>query len=212
MGNGSEIAVSKATLSRLPAYLRYLKGEAGKGVEYVSSAVVARDMGYSAVGVRKDLALASSVPGKPGVGFEVRRLIADVEKFLGYHSWTDAVVVGAGGLGRAILSYDGFENYGIHVVAAFDVSPSKVGAVGGKPVYPMERLPEIVRRNGVRVGILTVPRGAAQSACEEMVRAGITAILNFAPVYLNVPDGVTVKYEDLAVSLASLCGETPVSE
>ena len=204
MGN-TENAVSKATASRMPAYLRYLKGEAGKGVEYVSSAAVAKALGVSAVGVRKDLALVASRPGKPRFGFEVRRLIEDIEKFLGYHRWTNAVIVGAGGLGRAILAYEGFENYGIHVIAAFDSSPAKVGAVGGKPVYPMDRLKDIVLRFSVRVAILTVPRGSAQEACD--VRAGVPSILNFAPVYLQVPDGVSVKYEDLAVSLAALCGE-----
>ena len=203
----AENAVSKATISRMPAYLRYLKGEAGKGVAYVSSSAIAAALGFSAVGVRKDLAPVSSQPGKPRFGFEVRRLIEDIEKFLGYHRWTNAVIVGAGGLGRAILAYEGFENYGIHVIAAFDSSPAKVGAVGGKPIYPMERLKDIVVRNLVRVAILTVPRSAAQEACDEIVQAGICAILNFAPVYLHVPEGVCVKYEDLAVSLAALCGE-----
>lgn len=202
----AESAVSRATVSRLPAYLRYLKGEAGKGVEYVSSAAIAKDMGLSAVGVRKDLALVSSRPGKPRFGFEVRLLIEDIEKFLGYHRWTNAVIVGAGGLGRAILRYEGFENYGIHVIAAFDNSSAKVGAVGGKPVYPMERLGDVVKRSDVKVCILTVPRSAAQEACDQAVGAGINAILSFAPVHLLVPEGVTVKYEDLAVSLAELCG------
>ena len=202
----AESAVSKATVSRMPAYLRYLKGEAGKGVEYVSSAAIAKDMGLSAVCVRKDLALVSSRPGKPRFGFEVRLLIEDIEKFLGYHRWTNAVIVGAGGLGRAILSYEGFENYGIHVIAAFDNSPAKVGAAGGKPIYPMERLGDVVRRSDVKVCILTVPRSAAQEACDQAVVAGINAILSFAPVHLHVPEGVKVKYEDLAVSLAELCG------
>lgn len=204
---GNTDTISKATVSRMPAYLRYLKGEAGKGVDYVSSAVIAKDMGYSAVGVRKDLAIVSSLQGKPRMGFGVERLTADIEKFLGYHRWTNAVVVGAGGLGRAILSYDGFDNYGIHIVAAFDNAPSQIGAIAGKPVYPMERLKEIVTRSGVTAGVLTVPRGAAQDACDCMIAAGIRSILNFAPVYLHVPEGVTVKYEDLAVSLAGLCSE-----
>lgn len=204
---GDENAVSKATVSRMPAYLRYLKGEAAKGVANVSSAVIAKDMGLSAVGVRKDLALVSSRPGRPHIGFEVGALIEDIERFLGYHRWTNAVIVGAGGLGRAILSYEGFENYGIHVIAAFDASPAKVGAFGGKPIYPMEKLGEIVRRNAIRVAVLTVPREAAQEACDLIVKAGIRAILNFAPVHLRVPEGVLVRYEDLAVSLAALCGD-----
>ncbi|MDE5896618.1 MAG: redox-sensing transcriptional repressor Rex, partial [Clostridia bacterium] len=94
----------------------------------------------------------------------------------------------------------------IHVLAAFDNSPAKVGAVGGKPVYPMDRFEELVKRHGIRVGILAVPRAVAQEACDGMVRAGIRAVLSFAPVHLHVPEGVTVKYEDLAVSLAALCG------
>lgn len=134
-------------------------------------------------------------------------MITDIEKFLGYHIWTDAVIVGTGALGRAILTYDGFENYGIHVIAGFDVAPERIGAVGGKPVYPVERLPEIVKRNNVRAGLLCVPRSAAQEACDCMIKSGIRAILNFTPVYLRVPDTVTVKYEDLAVSLAALCNE-----
>ena len=202
----AESAVSKATVSRMPAYLRYLKGEAGKGIEYVSSAAIAKDMGLSAVCVRKDLALVSSRPGKPRFGFEVRLLIEDIEKFLGYHRWTNAVIVGAGGLGRAILSYEGFDNYGIHVIAAFDNSPAKVGAVGGKPIYPMERLGDVVKRSDVKVCILTVPRSAAQEACDQVISAGINAIFSFAPVHLRVPEGVKIKYEDLAVSLAELCG------
>ena len=205
MKNG-DTAVSKATVSRMPAYLRYLKGEAGKGVGYVSSSAIATALGVSAVGVRKDLALVSSLPGKPRLGFEVVRLIEDIEKFLGYHRWANAVIIGAGGLGRAILAYEGFENYGIHVIAAFDNAPAKIGAVGGKPVYPMERLGDVVKRSGVKVCILTVPRSAAQEACDRAVETGISAILSFAPVHLRVPDGVTVKYEDLAVSLAELCG------
>lgn len=202
-----ENSISKATVSRMPAYLRFLKGEQGKGEKFISSATVAKGMGLTAISVRKDLALVSSQQGKPRIGYGLEALIRDIEKFLGYDRWTDAVVVGAGGLGRAILAYEGFENYGIHVVAAFDTAPEKVGALAGKPVYPMERLKEIVARHGVRVGILTVPRDAAQEACNELVGAGIVAVLSFAPVHLEVPEGISVKYEDLAVSLAALCGE-----
>lgn len=205
MGTGIINAeMSRATESRMPAYLRYLKGEAGKGVGYVSSAAIAKDMGISAVGVRKDLALVASAPGKPRLGFEVKELIADIERFLGFHRYTSVIVVGAGGLGRAMLAYEGFENYGINVVAAFDIAPSKIGAVKGKPVYPMERLAEVVKQEHITTAILTVPKETAQSACDSIVQAGIKAIMNFAPVYLNVPDGVYIKYEDLAASLSTL--------
>lgn len=206
---GQDSEISKATVARLPAYLRFLKEVASRGSWYVSSAAIAEALGVSAVGVRKDLAFVSSQAGKPKRGFEVNTLISDIEKFLGYDERTAVVVVGAGRLGKAILLYEGFEHFRIDVVAAFDISPEKIGAVGGKPIYPLERLGEIVRRHSVKAGILTVPRESAQRACDAMVEAGIRAILNFAPASLTVPEGVSVRYEDLAASLAMLFGSVP---
>lgn len=203
----SENRIPKATLSRLPAYLRYLKGEEEKGVIYISSASIARDMRLAAISVRKDLALVSA-SGKPRMGFELVRLIEDIEKLLGYRRYTNAVVVGAGGLGRAILAYEGFENYGIHVVAAFDNSPSKIGAVAGKPIYPVERLNEIVAREAIEKAIIAVPKAAAQEACNALIAAGVRCILNFAPTYLTVPNGVQVKSVDFAAMLATLGSPT----
>lgn len=208
---GKTAEISKAAFLRFPAYLRYLKAEEAAGVGYVSSSEIAEDMHLSAVCVRKDLALVASEPGKPRLGFAVGKLIGDLERVLGYHLKTHACVVGAGRLGRAFLVYDGFEHYGIDVVAAFDISPAQVGALRGKPIYPMERLKEIAERENVRLGILTVPGEAAQQACDAMVEAGITAILSFAPAYVRVPEGVTLRCEDLAASLASLSAETEKS-
>ena len=204
---GKTAEISKAAFLRFPAYLRYLKAEEAAGVGYVSSSEIAEDMHLSAVCVRKDLALVASEPGKPRLGFAVGKLIGDLERALGYHLKTHACVVGAGRLGRAFLVYDGFEHYGIDVVAAFDISPAQVGALRGKPIYPMERLKEIAERENVKLGILTVPGDAAQQACDAMVEAGITAILSFAPAYVRVPEGVTLRCEDLAATLASLSAE-----
>lgn len=208
---GKTAEISKAAFLRFPAYLRYLKAEEAAGVGYVSSSEIAEDMHLSAVCVRKDLALVASEPGKPRLGFAVGKLIGDLERALGYHLKTHACVVGAGRLGRAFLVYDGFEHYGIDVVAAFDISPAQVGALRGKPIYPMERLKEIAERENVKLGILTVPGEAAQQACDAMVEAGITAILSFAPAYVRVPEGVTLRCEDLAATLASLSAETEKS-
>lgn len=199
----SENRIPKATLARLPVYLRYLKEEADKGVVFISSASIAEDMKLSAISVRKDLALVSA-PGKPRMGFEIVRLMADMERMLGYHCYANAVVVGAGRLGRAILCYDGFENYGIHMVAGFDNSPEKIGAVSGKPIYPVERLKEIAAREAIQKAIIAVPKEAARSACDMLVEAGVKSILNFAPVYLTVPDGVQIKCVDFAAMLATL--------
>ena len=208
---GKTAEISKAAFLRFPAYLRYLKAEEAAGVGYVSSSEIAEDMHLSAVCVRKDLALVASEPGKPRLGFAVGKLIVDLERALWYHLKTHACVVGAGRLGRAFLVYEGFEHYGIDVVAAFDISPAQVGALRGKPIYPMERLKEITERENVRLGILTVPGEAAQQACDAMVEAGITAILSFAPAYVRVPEGVTLRCEDLAATLASLSAETEKS-
>lgn len=208
---GKTAEISKAAFLRFPAYLRYLKAQEAAGVGYVSSSEIAEDMHLSAVCVRKDLALVASEPGKPRLGFAVGKLIGDLERALGYHLKTHACVVGAGRLGRAFLVYDGFEHYGIDVVAAFDISPAQVGALRGKPIYPMERLKEIAERENVKLGILTVPGDAAQQACDAMVEAGITAILSFAPAYVRVPEGVTLRCEDLAATLASLSAEAEKS-
>ncbi len=206
--NHEEADVSKATLSRMPAYLRYLKEESVKGVEYVASAAIAKDMAVSAVLVRKDLALVSSIAGRPRLGFEVNGLIADIEKFLGYDNVSDALVVGVGGLGRAFLGYEGFKNYGLNIVAGFDVDPRLIGTeISQKPVLSMDALSAFVQQRNINIGIITVPKRAAQEVCDRMIEAGLKAIWNFASVKLNVPNGVIVRYEDLAASLALLSGE-----
>jgi redox-sensing transcriptional repressor len=158
--------------------------------------------------VRKDLALVSSEAGRPRLGFAISRLMVDIEKFLGYDNLSDAIVVGAGGLGRAFLGYEGFKNNGLNVLAAFDVSPSLVGTcVAGKTIYPMAKLAEFVKRHNVKIGIITVPKQAAQEVLNAMVDAGIKAVWNFAPAPLRVPKGVVLKTEDLAASLAILAGQ-----
>ena len=200
--------VSKATLSRMPAYLRYLKEVKTKGVEYIGSPAIAKDMAVSAVLVRKDLELVSSVSGRPRVGFEVNGLIADIEKFLGYDNVSDAVVVGVGGLGRAFLGYEGFKNYGLNIVAGFDVNSEIVNTkIEKKQVLHLNELATFIAKRNINIGIITVPKSVAQEVCDCMVAAGLKAIWSFASVQLNVPEGVVVRYEDLAASLAMLSGE-----
>ena len=200
--------MSKATIARMPLYLRFLQEENQKGEKYISSAVLAPNSPVSAVLVRKDLAMVSSLPGKPRLGFEVVRLISDIEKFLGYDNLSDAVIVGAGGLGKAFLGYEGFKNNGLNIVAAFDVEPSVVGEkIAGKTVYPLENFERFVREKKVNIGIITVPKAAAQETLDLMARAGIKAVWNFAPAPLHIPKGVILKNEDLSASLALLAGE-----
>ena len=200
--------VSKATIDRLPLYLRFLQEASGRGERFISSSVIAQSISVSSVLVRKDLAWVSSNAGVPRKGFGIATLIADIEKFLGYDNLSDVVLVGAGGLGKAFLGYEGFKNNGLNIVAAFDKDESLVGeSVAGKPILPMESLPSFVEEKKIRIGIIAVPKGAAQEVLEKMAEAGIKAIWNFAPAALKPPKGVVLKTEDLAASLSILAGQ-----
>lgn len=206
MGNNKDMAnVSKATIGRLPAYHRYLTEKKAEGEKTVSSTAIAEEMHLSAVQVRKDLAVISSVAGKPKLGFDVEDLIADIDRFLGYDNVSDAVLVGAGGLGSALVGYDGFKNYGLNIVAAFDCDPARIGkTIGGVRVFDVRELVHLVRRLNVRIGIIAVPKGAAQQVADRLAEGGVRAIWNFAPVHLSLPENIAVKNEDMAASLAIL--------
>ena len=200
--------ISKATIARMPLYLRFFQDESSKGNKYVSSTVIAQSIAVSSVLVRKDLALVSSESGRPRLGFSVGRMIVDIEKFLGYDAISDVIVVGAGGLGRAFLGYEGFGGNGLNVLAAFDINPNLIGtSVAGKPVLDMQGLESFVKEHNIQMGIVTVPKESAQEVVDVMVQAGIKAIWNFAPSPLRVPKDVVLKTEDLASSLAMLAGK-----
>ena len=200
--------ISKATLARMPLYLHFLQEEHSKGAQYISSTVIAQNISVSSVLVRKDLAFVSSEAGRPRLGFAISRLIVDIEKFLGYDNLSDAIIVGAGGLGRAFLGYEGFKSNGLSIVAAFDVSPKLIGTtVAGKEILPLSQMENFVKDNKIRIGIITVPKAAAQDVLNKMVGAGIKAIWNFAPAPLRVPKDIVLKTEDLAASLAMLAGK-----
>lgn len=197
--------VSKATIARLPIYLRYLRDRSAAGEEYASSTQIADRMRLNPVQVRKDLALVSSESGRPKLGFKITTLIEDVERFLGCDNVNDALIVGVGGLGRTLLTYEGFRNYGLNIVAAFDADSAVVGKTfGGVTVRGVDKLRKTAAEKNVKMGIITVPKAAAQQVAEIMVAGGIRAIWNFAPTHLVLPDGIAVKNEDLAASLAVL--------
>ena len=208
-----EKEISKATVARMPLYLRFLQEENSKGTAFVSSSVIAQSISVSAVLVRKDLALVSSEAGRPRLGFRVPRLIADIEKFLGYDSESQAIIVGAGGLGRAFLGYEGFKANGLNITAAFDRDERLCGQkIAGKEILPMEALETFVKKHKIRIGIITVPKTAAQEILDKMVGAGIKAIWNFAPAPLRAPKGIVLKTEDLGASLAILAGKVRAAE
>lgn len=195
--------ISRQTLQRLPLYLGYLKALPAD-TEHISATALAQTMSMGEVQVRKDLATVSC-RGRPRVGYEPTGLIRDIETFLGYDNADSAVIVGAGNMGRALLSYEGFSAYGLDVIAAFDDDPARLGtSENGKTVLPISKLEDTCREKNVKIGILTVPAEVAQAVCDMMIEAGVKAIWNFAPTHLTVPDGVLVRNENMAVSLAVL--------
>ena len=206
MGNNKEITnVSKATIGRMPAYLRYLKEKEGAGEKTISSTAIAEDLRLNAVQVRKDLSVVSSVAGKPKLGFEVDILIKDIEGYLGYNNTSEAVIAGVGGLGRTLLSYDGFKKYGLYIVAGFDVNEKVVGTqINGVNVYSFDELADYVKKNNIYIGIITTPKAVAQEIADTMISAGIKAIWSFAPCHLKLPENIALKQEDMASSLAIL--------
>lgn len=196
-------AVSKATLLRLPIYLSYLKSLSERP-EYVSATSLATALGLGEVQVRKDLASISDA-GKPKLGYITADLIAVLEEYLGYNDTNDAVIVGAGRLGQALMAYKGFEEYGLNIVAGFDIDPALENAtIDGKRVFPMEKLEHIVARLGVKIGIITLPKEFAQETADKLIASGIRAIWNFSPAHIVVPENVAIKNENMASSLALL--------
>jgi len=196
--------VSRQTLKRMPHYLSYLKSLPNGRPSNISATVIAADLGLNQVQVRKDLA-AVSMGGKPKVGYVVSSLIEDIENYLGCGDTNSAVIVGAGSLGMALMSYEGFSDYGLNIVAAFDTNPALAGREAhGKTIFPMPKLTDLCERLGVHIGIIAVPAQAAQGVCDKLVQSGIRAIWNFAPVHLLVPNHVIVQHENMAVSLSVL--------
>ena len=205
MEKHTPISISKQALQRMPYYLQALRAARDSGAEIISAPTVAAQLGLNEVQVRKDFAAVSDTAGKPKTGFQTNELIAAIERTLGYDNSNDAVLVGAGSLGRALLSYRGFADYGLSIVAAFDADPSLIGGeVSGKPIYALERLDEICNELNVRIGVITVPASQAQGVCDQLVSSGVLAIWNFAPTHLNTPEGILVQNENMAASLAVL--------
>ena len=197
-------ALSQGTLQRLPQYLIMLKPEQRAGRTAVSAEDIGAVVQVSPSQVRHDLSVCG-LEQEPGAAMEVQALIRLIEHAMGYDDVVAAVIVGAGQLGKALLSYQNYSDYGVEVVAAFDTDESLAGQeVGGKPILPVKRMTALCRRMKVHIGIITVPAAYAQEACDRLIEGGIQAIWNFAPVHLRVPEDVIVKNEIIAVSLGEL--------
>ena len=199
-----DVKVSKAVLKRLPGYLAYLKSMPDSAPANISATALANALNMGEVQVRKDLAIVSD-GGRPKVGYQREALIDDIEQFLGYDNTTDAVLIGAGKLGLALMAYSGFDAYGLNIQAAFDINPTMEKTEDGQPIYHISRLAHYCKLHKVLMGIITVPAGAAQEVADQLIAGGVKAIWNFAPKHLNVPDHILVQNENMAASLALLC-------
>lgn len=192
------------TIRRLPLYLDLLEKHFQKGHTTISSSHLARHMNLEQIVVRKDLSI-TGIAGKPRIGFDIEELIAAVRTFIQWDTSQEAILVGAGHLGSALSRYTGFEKMGFSIPAAFDVDPEILGTtIGSTKVYPMGEMRHMIAENGWQIAILCVPAKVAQSVADQLVAAGITAIWNFVPVQLQVPDHVVVQQENLSSGLAVL--------
>ncbi|MCS6970022.1 MAG: redox-sensing transcriptional repressor Rex [Planctomycetota bacterium] len=195
--------ISMPSLRRLPLYLRLLEQWRAAGRTQVSCTHFADALGLDPTQVRKDLA-AAGASGRPRVGYDLKQLRDTLARFLGWDNPGEAFLVGSGPLGRALLAYEGFAARGLTIVAVFDRAPAAQERIGDKPVLPLSKLPDLVRRMHVRIGILAVPAAEAEAVARTMAEAGIRGIWNFAPVRLDLGPRIVVEHIDLAQSLAVL--------
>ena len=198
-----QIEVSRATMGRIPMYLKYLKSAIHSG-DNISATTIAKQLGLGEVQVRKDLSAVSGA-GRPKTGYNIGELIASLENFLNDGKIRKVVLIGAGKIGRALLDYKGFEDYGLEIAAAFDTAVKEVEySKSGKPVLPSDELDGFCAENEAKIGIIAVPSENAQEVCDRLIKNGILAIWCFAPCTLNVPENIEVRYENMALSLAYL--------
>ena len=196
--------VPEATVARLPVYLRALHALADAGRTTVSSEALAEAAGVGSAKLRKDLSHLGSY-GTRGVGYDVGELVHHISSTLGLGQRWSVVLVGVGNLGQALAGYGGFDDRGFRVAALVDADPARVGAVvAGLTVLPQQALPQVVRDEGVSIGVIATPAAAAQDVCDRLVAAGVSSILNFASAVLQVPPGVDVRRVDLSNELQIL--------
>lgn len=196
------IKLPEPTLRRLPWYLAYLKLLKARGEEFVSSTQISKEINVDSSQIAKDLSFIN-ISGKTRVGYEVNSLVDVLENFLGFTKTHRAFILGAGSLGSALLHDDGLSQYGLQIVAAFDVNQNKVGKIiNGIPVYDIEDMEKYRKELDVNIGILTVPVDKAQQVADLVIENGIKAIWNFTPFRIRVPSNIVVQNTSIYAHLA----------
>lgn len=194
--------IPEPALRRLPWYLSYVKLLKTKGEKYVSSTQIANKIDVSASQIAKDLSFVN-ISGKTRVGYEIDELIKVLDMFLGFKKLHTAVVFGVGSLGAALLSDSGLEQYGLKIIAGFDINKSVVGTtIHDIPVYHSNDFLELNKEMKADIGILTVPSGIAQEASDYMISCGVKGVWNFTPFRIRVPEGVVLQNTSLYAHLA----------
>jgi redox-sensing transcriptional repressor len=201
---GTDVPVPKAVVSRLSLYLRELQHLVRDGHETTSSSQLGTLLGFSDAQVRKDLAYFGHF-GHPGIGYRAPELITAIRRILGTDRDWPVVIVGTGNLGQALLGYKGFNNQGFRIVAAFDVDADKVGTtINGVRIYHLDDLPAVCEQHRIKLGMIAVPAPAAQGVADRLAAARVEGIVNFAPVTLVLPAGISLVGVDLAIELEQL--------
>ena len=203
-GQGLSGGIPEATVARLPVYLRALVALAERGIATCSSEELAAAAGVNSAKLRKDLSYLGSY-GTRGVGYDVEYLRYQIAREIGVTQDLAVVIVGIGNLGHALANYSGFSSRGFRIVALLDSDPDRWSeSVGDLAVVPLDQLEQVVTAESVAIGVIATPAAAAQPVCDRLVAAGVTSILNFAPVVLAVPEGVDVRKVDLSIELQIL--------
>lgn len=204
--------VPEATILRLAVYSRYLEQAERQGVETISSVAIADGTGVTSAQVRKDLAYFGEF-GTRGVGYNVVDLGGHIDRILGLDRTWPVVLVGAGKLGSALALYEGFLIRGFHIVGVFDIDPDPIGKrFGSIVVLPVDRLEEVIKKRGAKIGIITVPASAAQEVGERLVAAGVKAILNFSPHVLSLPEDILVRHVDFSLHMEVITFNLTIEE
>jgi redox-sensing transcriptional repressor len=200
--NENRMILPEPTIRRLPWYLSYVRMLDNQHVEYVSSTQISKELNVQSSQIAKDLSFLN-IRGKTRIGYEVKSLITELEDFLGFNEHHDAVVIGTGSLGTALMQDHGLMHYGLNIVAGFDVRSEVIGKrIGGVPIYEISQLEAWQRENGVSIAIITVPVERAQETADLAIASGMTALWNFTPIRIKAPEDVVITNTSIYAHLA----------
>jgi redox-sensing transcriptional repressor len=205
--------IPTATITRLSIYSRYLEALSQEGVKIIASDKLAQKCGINPAQIRKDLAYFGEF-GIRGVGYFVRELLFEIKRILGLNKTWKMALLGIGNLGSALLAHQNFIRQGYEFVAIFDVDPAKVNrrVPSGQIIHHMDDLEKVIREKGVEIGVLATPAAKAQTSALRLIAAGVKAILNFAPIQLQLPEGTAVENVDFTVKLDNLAYNLTMAE